>query len=209
MVPDRRQILDEAEWARSRGRTRRAVKGYRKLLRMDPKDAAIHAKIAPLLAKRHELADAQRSFDYAARDLMARGFLDRALGLYSEAVRWIPRDVAMWETIADLHERRNRRADAVNALAAGAARFDRRRDRPLAIRLLRRSLALDPGNVEVTLALAGQLRQAGERAEAKALLEDLIPRVSGPALREVRAALVRTSPTPGAIWRWLRALISR
>jgi tetratricopeptide (TPR) repeat protein len=207
MVLDRRQILDEAERARSKGRTGKALKRYRQLLHMDPGDASIHARIAPLLARRNELGDAQRSFIYAAQDLVAKGFLDRAVGLYGEAVRWLPRDATLWEAMAELHHQRNRRADAVDALITGAGQLHRRRDRAYAIRLLRRALEIDAGHIAATFALAVQLRRSGGRAEARALLDGLVPRVSGRVLRRVRGALVRLAPTPQAIWRWLRAAI--
>jgi tetratricopeptide (TPR) repeat protein len=207
MVLDRRQILDEADRARSKGRTGKALKRYRQLLDMDPNDATIHAKIAPLLARRHQLGDAQKSFAYAAADLVSKGFFDRALGLYREAVRWIPRDAAMWESMGELHARRGRRADAIDALLSGATQLDRRRDRPFAIRLLRRALQLDHGHIEATLALAGQVSRDGNRAEALALLESLVPRVAGRALRRVRGALLRLSFTPRNLWRWLRAVL--
>jgi cytochrome c-type biogenesis protein CcmH/NrfG len=72
-------------------------------------------------------------------------------------------------------------------------------------RLLRRALEIDPWHAEGRLALSRLLRRQGRRGEARALLEELAPRLSGSELRRVRGALFRLGPTPAAAWRWLRA----
>ena len=110
----------------------------------------------------------------------------------------------MWEEIARLDQVRGRRADAIGALMEGAGHLGRRNARRReALRLLRKALELEPWHLGATLQLAQHLARDGERAEALALLDDIADRVRGKGRRRVRRAILRVSPTPANLWRWL------
>jgi len=200
---DRAEILAAADKARAQGRIRKAVAGYRKVLAVDPNDVAVHGKIAPLLARRHEPEEALRSFQFAAQGHLKAGFQDRALAVYVQAAAHFPEEAWIWDEIARLHLLRGRRADAVNALLDGGTRLGRQ-VRPKGIALLRKALEIEPWHLEATLALGRLLRKSGEAVEALDLLEDLVARVRGKGRRRVRRAIFGMSPTPGNAWRWLR-----
>jgi tetratricopeptide (TPR) repeat protein len=202
-VVDRVALSRKADEARRRGRYRRAITAYQRLLADDPSDASVHGKLAPLLARRGRLDDALASFVAAAEEQVRRGFTDKALGIYQQAVRSLPRESSLWLAMAQLHVARARRADAVSALLRGAERLATRRDRPKAEPLLRRALELEPTSGPATLALAVVLRRLGNRAEARELLDGLVARSSGPTLVRARRAIFRMSPTPANLWRWL------
>lgn len=191
-------ILEAAEDARRRGRVRKAIAGYRRALEMDPNDASIHARLAPLLARKGRLDEARASFLAAARGEEQRGFLDKAIGLYQGAVRYLPREPELWSAMAELHVRRERFADAIRVMLEGAPNL-----RPAeAAPLLQRAHELDPYHEDVTIALARALRKSGQRKQARVLLEALMVLHDSRALR---AALFRTHPTPVTLWRWITA----
>jgi Tfp pilus assembly protein PilF len=189
-------ILEAAEDARRRGRVRKAINGYRRALALDPNDATIHARLAPLLARKGKLQEALASFMAAAKGETDRGFFDKAIGLYQHAVRYLPHEPALWAEMAELHVKRERFADAIRVLMEGAPRV-----RPAqAVGLLRRAHELDAYHVEVTIALARALRKSGQRKQARELLEALAILADG---KLVRGALFKAHPTPVTFWRWL------
>ena len=191
-------ILAKAEDARRRGRVRKAIAGYRRALAEDPSDATIHARLAPLLARKGRLEEALASFLAAARSETERGFFDKAIGLYQGAVRYLPHEPELWTQMAELHVKRERFADAIAVAMQAAEQL-----RPAqAVPLLRRAHELDAYHVEVTIALARALRKSGGRREARELLEALAVLADG---KSVRAALFRAHPTPVTFWRWLSA----
>src|SRR5439155_13870982 len=63
---DRGKTLAAAEKARSRGRVRKAVRCYLKVLEHDPADHVVRSKLAPLLAKVGRWDEARQNFDKAA-----------------------------------------------------------------------------------------------------------------------------------------------
>ena len=205
---DRIEALTAADRARSRGQHRKAIKGYRKILAVDPSDPVVHGKLAPLLArKRGQRREALASFQRAAEGHFKAGFFDRAIAVYVQAAGFFPEEVTLWQDIARMESIQGRRADAVNALVTGSGHLGRRAAlRPQAIELLESALQIAPWHPDATLAMARLLVKRGDRPAGVALLEDLAARSRGRVLTRVRWAIVRLAPSPANAWRWLRAL---
>jgi tetratricopeptide (TPR) repeat protein len=204
---DRADSMARATKAAGRGKRKQAIAEYRRVLAQEPANPVILAKLAPLLAETRQLAEAGEKFRAAGKQYENQGFPEKALGVYTQAVKYLPRSVETWETISGLYLARSRRADALSALLEGRRHFRRRKQRPIAIRLLRGAVKVEPWHLDATLDLARQLRKSGVRAEADRLYQGLCERKRGVHLRRVRGAMFRRSPTPAALWRWLRAAL--
>jgi predicted Zn-dependent protease len=200
---DRRRHLDAADKARAKGRKGKAIAEYQKILDVTPDDDAVHLKIAPLLVAKGRLDEAWNSFQVAAKAQHDRGFVDRAVGIHRQAAGHFPRRREVWETLADLYLERERPAEAVKTLVEAEPNFRGRKHRDEALILLRRAVAIAPHHPEATMRLARTLAKVGEKDEAKAILEDLVGHIGGPARRRVRRLQFRLSPTPAALWRWI------
>lgn len=205
---DRFDILATAEKARSKGKRRKAISQYRKVLDVDPDDYAIHGKIAPLLAELKRLDEAWSSFVAAGEGYLQHGYVNQAVSIYTQAARYLPRKREVWETIARLQEERGLPADGAKALLDGYRHFRGRDDLPEAIQLLRLACKIQPWHFEATFVLARVLVKAGDKAEALELLSELAERVQGRNRRRARAALFWMSPSPGTAWRWVCAAIA-
>jgi tetratricopeptide (TPR) repeat protein len=206
---NRTELVAVADRARSRGRIKKAVAGYRKALELAPGDLAIHAKLAPLLARRGRKAEAMESFALAADGQLKAGFLDRAVSLRRQSAESFPEEYPLWEELTRLYLVRDRRADAVAALRIGGRKLLGSRHEDVGVRVLRRALEIEPRHVEVTLLLARLLARCGRKAEALPLLDDLDSRVGGAVLRRARRLAFRLSPTPRRLWRWAKALFGK
>jgi len=204
---NRSRLLGDAARAQRKGKLRKAAALYHEVLAVEPGNVDIERKLAPLLARTGQRAEAWASYRRAAEGFAKHGFVERAIGVYREAVQQLPRESALWLALAELELKRGRRADAVEALSSGARGLRARAERPQAIRLLERAYQLDPTAFEVSFELAGRLARAGKRERALGLLEELATRKNGRMLRRVRARQLRISPGPGTGWRWLRAAL--
>ncbi len=201
----RSELVQRGDRARAKGRRRKAIAEYHKALALDPTDASIHAKIAPLLAARGEKAEALKSFQAAAEGQIKAGFVDRAIALYVQAVSLFPKEDVIWREIARLHLERSRRADAVRVYVEAHRHFRGKKDRDTGIAFLCRAVELDPLHVEGTIALAKLFKKSHRKDEAHQVLAQLATQIHGPALKKVRRAQFGLSPTPAALWRWMRA----
>ena len=201
---DRTALLAAADRARARGRRRKAVALYRKVLSVLPEDLAVHGKLAPLLAAGGERAAALSSFRKAAAGHERSGFADRAVSILGQAAERFPEEEPLWDELARLHLSRGRRASAVAALVRGGEGFLARRQLVQAERMLGRAGQLEPWHPEATLLLARAKGRAGAREEALRLLDTLAERTAGRVRARARRLAFRLAPTPRRLWRWLR-----
>jgi len=204
---DRSRLLEVGARAASGRRAAKAIALYRWVLAMEPHNADVHLKLAPLLARRGERFDAWQSFQSAARAFLRHGQPDRALAIYRQAAAALPREVQVWQAIARLQHRAGRAREAVDALLAGSRGLRRRRLRPRAIHLLRLAREIDPWDFDSVCELAHLLARSQQREEARVLLRGLARHCGGARLRRVRAAQLRIAPTPSQLWLWLRAAL--
>lgn len=201
---DRTRMLDAATRARLKRRRRKAIRLYRRILTVEPENADLHAKLAPLLAERGERFDARLHFRAAAQLLLREDRAEKALATYREAAACLPHDLDIWVEMAELERRRGEPAQAVRVLLEARRQFRRRRLRPQAIHLLRRVRQVEAWHLEATLDLVQLLARSGQREEALMLIGELVKRTRGAALCRVRRARFGITHTLGDAWRWLR-----
>ena len=202
---DRKWLLAEAENARTRGRRRRAIAFYRRILAVEPHNPELHARVAPLLAATGKRFDAWQSYRQAADAHLKNQSRDEALALYRDATKMLPRQFEAWQWVAKLELGRGRNKAALSALLEGRSKFRSRRRRPEAIVLLREARSIDAGRIDVVLDLARLLRRSGQSPEAQWILGQLGERMSGRDLQIVRGAQWRIEPSLKHSWNWLRA----
>lgn len=201
---DRDVSLRLAEEFRAKKKPKKAVAELEKVLKANPSDAGAHAKLGPLLAQLGDRFRAAESFLIAANDLDARGFKDKALSLWLQVAQTRITDLGAWQKVAQFHAARGHKADGVKVLLQAADLQEGKEGRANAISLLRDVLVLDAHHLDATLELAPLLAKSGEKAEARALLDDAASWSAGPALKRVRKAQFALSPGVGTLWRWLR-----
>jgi tetratricopeptide (TPR) repeat protein len=202
---NRSQVYEEAEKARGKGKKKKAIAGYRKILEHEPDDFQVHGKLAPLLADESP-REAWASFEKAAKGHLDKGFADRALAVYRQAADALPFIPDGWEQIATLHEQKGRKADAVKVLVEGQYFYWKTpADLEIAVRLLNRAVALEAWHVDGNLALARAQKKGGDTAGGVARLSALLDNVPpGPDHKRVLRARMGLQFTFGHLWSWLR-----
>ena len=204
-IYDRTRILREADQARSAHKWRRAIALYRRVLAAEPRNAELHLKLAPLLARTGNHFDAWQSFDLAGRACLDAGHPDRALAVYREAVKRMPKRYQAWRTLADVELLQRQPARAREVLLEGRNQMRGRGRRPEAIALLRAAYDLEPQEVITALDLARELSRARQQAEARYLLGKLADVAEGRAQRRVRGLLWRLDPSLRNSFAWIGA----
>jgi len=203
----RSESMSRAAKAEGRGKRKKAIAEYRKVLARESDSPVILVKLASLLAQTKQADEARLKFLAAAEIYEKQCFDDKAVAVLRQAVAFLPKRVELWERIAQIDVRRERVPEAIRDLLDGSAKFRKRSERQAAIRLLRMAVKIEPWQFESTLALARLLAKAGAKPEAKRFYQGLVERNRAARLRKVRAHMFRTSPTPAAAWRWARAAL--
>jgi tetratricopeptide (TPR) repeat protein len=205
---DRKWLLAEAEKARIRGRRRRAISFYRRILAAEPHDATLHARVAPLLAARGKRFDAWQSYREAAQAQLKNKGHEEALALYREATQTLPLQIEAWQWVAKLELMRGRGDCALSALLEGRSKLGSKRRRAESIALLREARSIEPWRLDIVLDLARLLRRSDQTPEAQWILGQLAHRTEGRDLRIVRGAQWRIEPSLKHSWNWIRAALS-
>ncbi len=201
----RAEIVAAADRARSRGRVRKAVEGYRQALEADPADPSVNVKLAPLLARLGDAEGGAACFRAAARRHLEQGFTDRAAAVNVAATSVFPLDAGFRLELARLNVLRGRKLDAVSTLVEGGRALVRARRPDAAASLLGRSLEIEPWHLDAVLTLVPILAANGHDAEARQFVAGLESRHGGAARRRVRWVAFRTWPGLRTFWRWVRA----
>lgn len=204
---DRADTIAKAARLEGRGKRKKAIAEYRKVLAQESDNVAILMKLATLLAQTKQFDEARLRFGAVAEIYAKQEFDDKALAVLRQAVSFMPRKVELWERIGQLDVKRERIPDAIRDLREGARHFRGRKGRQSAIRLLRQAVRTEAWQFEATMDLARLLAKSGARPEARQLYAGLCERNRSTRLRKVRGAMFRMSPTPAAAWRWLRAAV--
>src|SRR5258707_4070335 len=191
---NRTSTLAAADKARGRGRVRKAIAGYSKVLQNEPNDYQVHTRLTPLLGNVRRWEVSRKSFHAAGEGYLAAGFADKAVAVWTMAAQHFPEDVPYWERIANELVKRGHKADAIRTLLQGRHQLRLRFQRPLAIQLLEQVLVLEPSHFDATLDLVRLLRLQGPKPKAEKLLTHFSRDARGPKLRQVRAAQFRLSP---------------
>jgi len=197
--------LAEAHRARNRGRDRRAIALYRRVLVEDPHNTDVALRVAPMLARRGQSFEAWRIYRAAARDFARDKRWTECLNAYREACRAVPWEFEAWRLCAELQIKMGREDAALETLVDGRNQFRDPSTRAQAIALLTRARAIEPWDPDVALDLANLYARTDQIETALELLSCLALRVRGPRLRRVRALQWRITLAPRFAWLWLRA----
>lgn len=208
-VYDRRAILEAAAAAQGKGKRKKAIIEYRKVLEMEPENPTLLVKLAVLLAETKQPEEAWKTFVRAAGLYEKDGVVEKWSSVWTQAVLYFPRAPEAWLALAQAKEAKGNAADAAAILLGGSRHLHRRRDRPGLVTILKRAFELTPWAHDVTMAYTKALVKTGAKKEAIGILEELARRSGGKKLRIVRGRLFRLRPTPAAAWRWMRSAVGR
>ena len=202
---DRKQILRAAAQARAKGKHKKAAELYRQVLAVEPENAELHARIAPHLALTCQDYDAWQSYRIAAHAHVFAKRPERALAVYRDAARLLPRQIDAWKAIAKLEVRLGRKREALEVLLAGRRHFTGASYRAQAVSLLRLARQIEPWDPVILLDLSRTLASNDQGYEALMILEQLAARSEGGDLARVRGAQWRITHSIGHAWQWLHA----
>ena len=206
---DRREILAAAAVAQGKGKPKKALAEYRKVLEMEPDNPTLLMKAAVLFAETRQPDDAWRSFTRAAELFRKDGLVDKWSSVWQQAVIYFPRSTEAWLSLAKAKTHKGVAADAAATLLTGSRNFKRRRDREARVQLLEEAFRVAPYTHDVTIEYTVALVANGQRSDAFDLLEELLERTSGSRVRKIRGRMFRLRPTPASAWRWLRGSPAR
>jgi len=162
---DRGEILRIAEKHRSRGRFRKAIREYEKILSVDRGDIDVHMKVAPLYIRAGRKEQAKSSLRQVISWYEKRGFNEKAIAMLKLTLTVDRRDLGAYLHLAALYIGKDHAADARNVLDAARKAFRGKRYRKEALAGEREILNLAPDDFPTQVSLLRLLWKTGKRQE--------------------------------------------
>ena len=163
---DRTEVLRKAEGFRSRGRVRRAIREYEKVLAVDPQDIEVHTKVAQLYIRAGRRDQAKASLTRVIEWNESQGFLDKAIAMLRVAHGVDRRDLDVYLHLAELYLGKGVEGDALRLLEGARRAFRCKRFRKEAIAVEEKILSVAPDNFRAQVSLVRLLWRAGRTYEA-------------------------------------------
>jgi pilus assembly protein FimV len=209
---DRSEVLRRAETFRIRGRVRRAIREYEKVLAVDPQDLEVHTKVAPLYIRARRADAAKSSLRRVIAAYEKQGFVDKTIAMLRLALTLDRRDLGFHLRLAELYLDKGLKGDALKLLEGARKRFRRKRFLKEALSIEEKILGFAPANFRAQVTLVRHLWRARRRREARERLWQMelewALRRDGPRWRKTRWLLCRRAPSLLTLWGFVRSLFA-
>jgi CRP-like cAMP-binding protein len=106
-MADLRKLKDKAAELASKGKVEKAAELFREILRADPKDVATCQKLADVLRRGGEIAEAVERYAEVAERFARDGLLIKAIAICKTILELDPEHVVTQRQLADLYSKRN------------------------------------------------------------------------------------------------------
>jgi tetratricopeptide (TPR) repeat protein len=163
---DRSEILGKAEKLRSRGRVKKAIREYEKVLAVDPQSIEVHTKIAPLYIRAGRKDQARASLRRVIAWYEKEGFVEREIAMLRLSQTLDRRDLAVVLRLADLYLGKGVTGDALRLLEGARKTFRRKRFLNETIAVEQKILSFAPDDFRAQVSLVRILWRAGRRRDA-------------------------------------------
>ena len=163
---NRNEIFRRADQFRTRGRVKKAIREFEKILKVDPQDSDVHAKVAPLYVKVGRKKEAKASLRLVIDQYHRNGFVEKEIAMYQLLRSVDPRDLATYVQLVDLYLRKALKGDALKTLRIGRRAFRKRRFLKEAVAIEEKVLSIDPEDFRTQVSLVRHMWRADKRTEA-------------------------------------------
>ena len=154
----------------AQGFTVKGIAMYKKITKLQPSvDGSL--KLAELYTQQGLFNDARAQYLQVAEDFMKNGDLEQAVRLFQKVLEMDPENVPMRVKLAEVYVRLGKKKEAWEIFSAAAESLRSRGSLAAAEDILKRMLALDPGNSYVLLLRGKAALESGDPKSAIEYLE--------------------------------------
>lgn len=167
---DRNDILRKGDEYRLRGRVRKAIREYERVLAVDPHDIDAHAKAAPLYIRIGRKDKAKASLRKVIAGYEQKGFVDKAIATLRLVLKLERRDLGARLHLADLYLGKALTRSALGVLERARRTFRGKRFLKEALAVEEKILSIAPDDFRAQVSMVRLLWKAGRGPEGRELL---------------------------------------
>lgn len=179
MAIDKDKILANVQKLLAKNAVDKALKELQMIVREDPKDLRVRQKIAELLARQGNVAEAMREFQVVAEAYERGGFYPKAAAIYKQMLRFEPNSMRWHLSLGEIYLQLALMSDAADHFNIVARHSERNGTSQERIDIYQKLLRLNPDNLEYAEKLADVYLKEGDAAAAADVWKGLVPALEG------------------------------
>ena len=163
---DKNKIIEAAAKLVAKGAFDKAIKEYRRILEVDPKDVRVLQKMGELFQKKNDNGQAAAYFTKVAESYSTDGFFLKAVALYKQVLKLDPTLLEINLRLAELHQQLQLISEATTYYQVVALQYEKGGNTKGSLDTLKKIIELDPENVNSRIKLGELYGRAQMKAEA-------------------------------------------
>ena len=172
------KLLANAQKFLSKGKTKKAIGEYQKLVDAFPKDVRNRQKFAELLSRDKRKEDALEEYEVVAKHYTETGFYLKAIAVFKQMQKIESSRADIYHRLAELNEKQGLIGNALTEYRNLVAFYDKSQMHSEAIEVLEKMAELDPGNLNVLAKVAECYMVTGQNDQALERFNELIDQLS-------------------------------
>ncbi|HKI50448.1 MAG TPA: tetratricopeptide repeat protein [Geothermobacteraceae bacterium] len=176
-MSDKAKLLASAQKSLQKNQLAKAIKDFRKVVQLDPKDIRSRQKLAELLSRDKQRDDALDEYEVVAKYYTENGFYLKAIAVYKQMQKLDPSQVKYYHRLAELNEKQGLLGNALSEYRNLVAYYEKNQMTSEAIDVLQKMKELEPENLNVLVKIAEVFAVTGMKDKARdefdAVLESL------------------------------------
>jgi len=163
---DKNKIIEAAAKLVAKGAFDKAIKEYRRILEVDPKDVRVLQKMGELFQKKNDNGQAASYFTKVAESYSTDGFFLKAVALYKQVLKLDPTLLEINLRLAELHQQLQLISEATTYYQVVAQQYEKGGNTKGSLDTLKKIIELDPENVNSRIKLGEMYGRAQMKVEA-------------------------------------------
>ncbi len=165
-MADKAKLLKIAQKNLSKGNLDKAIKTFKQLVEVDPRDQRLILRLADILARAGRKKEAIEHYEKVAAGYIRQDFTPKAIAVYKTILRLDPELLSAYEKLAQLYKNQGLEAEALSQFENLFQIYERKNNEDKQIEVLKLMADMDPENLGFQVRLAENLARKGRKKEA-------------------------------------------
>lgn len=165
-MADKAKLLKVAQKHLSKGNLDKAIKTFKQLVEVDPKDQRLILRLAEIQARAGRKKEAIENYEKVAAGYIRQDFPPKAIAVYKTILRLDPELLSAYEKLAQLYTNQGLEAEALSQFENLFQVYEKKNDENKQIEVLKLMADMDPENLGFQVRLGETLTKKGRKKEA-------------------------------------------
>jgi tetratricopeptide (TPR) repeat protein len=178
-LADKAKLLASAQKNLQKNQIAKAIKDFRGVIEIDPKDIRNRQKLAELLSRAKLNDDALQEYEAVAKYYTENGFYLKSIAVYKQMQKLDPTQVKFYHRLAELNEKQGLLGNALAEYRTLVGYYEKNQMTNEAISVLQKMKELEPENLNILVKIAEAYALTGMQDQAREEIDAVLESLTG------------------------------